>query len=92
MPVRSERQRAAFEALRPQTMQHELDIFVDYALVGELFQHAKLGIEMTYGWSFYGPDDGLLYHGGKVTRTRAGTGIRIGSEWACLADTWKRVK
>jgi hypothetical protein len=91
MPFRSEKQRAAFEALRPQTKFEALEIYIDYSLLGELYQHSALGIELQYGWSFISPQDGEEYHGGRVVRCRKGTGIRVGSEWACQADKLRKV-
>lgn len=84
--MRSEKQRAAFEALRPQTFFHDLEYIEEIERVGELMQHPRLGIEMLYSESFYGPEDGRLYRCGRVVRTRKGCGLAVGSNWCCAAD------
>lgn len=86
MAFRSEKQRAAFEALRPKTYFLDLTYHPEMAMVGGLMQHLKLGIEMEYRESFWNPEDGRLYHCGVVVRTRRGCGIAIGCEWACAAE------
>jgi hypothetical protein len=89
---RTEAQRAAFEALRPQTRQDGVgQWWAAPALAGATLYHAGLGLRLAYRCTFTSRLDGETYIVGEVAGQGPGTALAVGGTLSCRVEALRRV-